>query len=131
MYQDQERTASYGPPQTARVAHHIFKHGSPRLVIFALIAGLLGVAVAAVCLAMFLSYRSTATTQIRQLQEAVSNAQESNQSNVSSFSSLNGKVNTIGSALSALVPYNQVCSQALVTQTGTGQFWYPCTDQKP
>src|SRR5258707_999030 len=32
MYEEQTRP--YGP-QTARVAHHIFKHGSGRLVIFA------------------------------------------------------------------------------------------------
>src|SRR5580700_7243867 len=101
-YPDQPRTA----PQTARVAHHIIKHGSPRLVIFALIAGLLALAVSAASVTLFLSYRSTATAQIHQLQQAVANAQAGNQGNVSSYNSLSGKVSAIGAGMAALAPYS-------------------------
>jgi hypothetical protein len=127
-YQGQERTAPYASPQTARVAHHIFRHGSPRVVIFAAIAGLLALAVSAASLALLMSYRSTATAEIRQLQQAVANAQAGNQANVSAVSGLSGKVATIDAALA---PFNMVCSQALVTQTGTGQFYFMCSATRP
>jgi uncharacterized protein HemX len=131
MYQDQERTTPYGPPQTARVAHHIFKHGSPRLVIFAAIVALLGLALGAASLTFFLSYRSTATAQIRQLQQAVANAQADNQSNTSSLSGLSGKVSTIDAGMAALAPYSKICSTDLTGPSGPAQFYFACTDQRP
>ena len=130
MYEEQTRP--YGSPQTARVSHHIFKHGSPRLVIFAAIAGLLGIAVSVASLTFMLQYRSTAQAQIRQLRQAVASAQAAGQGNASSIAGLSGKVATIGGALSALAPFSMVCSQYL-TGPGGGPttFYSPCTDQKP
>src|SRR5260370_19453723 len=104
---------------------------APWLALGAYFAGFLGVALAAVCLALFLSYRSTATTQIRQLQEAAASAQVDNQSNISSLNALSGKVNTIDAGMAALAPYDQVCSQDLTGANGPAQFFFLCTDQKP
>ena len=139
MYQEhqhdaQERTRPYNGQQTGRVFLHQFKHGgsSGRMVIFALIAGLLGVGVAAVSLALFLSYKGTTTTQIRQLREALASAQQSNQSNASSISGLSGKVSGIDGIVSIFAPYTTACSQALVNQSGgTGLYYYPCSAQRP
>jgi|SRR5580704_4070677 hypothetical protein len=136
MYQDQDRTTPYGPAQTARVAHHIFKHGSPRLVILAVIAGLLGIVVGAASLTLFLTYKSTAETQIRQLQQAVSNAQAGNQSNVSSLKSVSGKISGIDATLNTLAgnvaPFNMTCSQYLTGPNGgPTTFYFACSDTKP
>jgi len=128
MYEEQTRP--YGQ-QTARVAHHIFKHGSPRLVIFAAIAGLLALAVSAASVTLFLTYKSSAETQIRQLQQAVANAQADNQSNASSLNSQAGKISSINAALSALAPYSKVCSQDLTGPNGPAQFFFMCSDTKP
>jgi hypothetical protein len=131
MY-DQDRTTPYGPPQTARVAHHIFKHGSPRVVIFAAIAGLLALALSAASLTLLLQYKSTATAQIHQLQQAVANAQAGNQSNLSSISGLSSKVSAINAAMAAITPFNQVCSTDLTNASGQpAQFYFMCSSQKP
>ncbi len=128
MYEDQTRPYS---PQTARVAHHIFKHESPRLVIFAVIAGLLGLALGAASLTFFLSYKSSAQAQINQLQAAVSNAQAGNQGNTSSIDGQAAKISAINAALSALAPYSKICSTDLTGPNGPAQFYFLCSDQKP
>lgn len=128
MYEDQQRTA----PQAGRVFFHQFKHSTGRgPVIFAAIAGLLGIAVSVASLTFFLSYRSTTGAQIRQLQQAVSNAQAASQGNVSSLNGLSGKVGSINAALSALAPYSKICSTDLTGPNGPEQFYFLCTDQKP
>lgn len=127
MYEEQTRP--YGP-QTARVAHHIFRHGSPRLTIFALIAGLLAIAVSAASLTFFLSYKSSAETQIHQLQQAVSNAQAASQGNASGLNGLSGKVSTIDAGMAALAPFSKICSTDLTGPNGPEQFYFLCTDQK-
>lgn len=88
-----------------------------------------------VIVALFLTYRSSVTAQINQLQQAVSNAESSlskaqatSQGNASSVDGLSNEVSAIEAAQAR---YNMVCSQALVTQTGTGQFWYPCSATRP
>lgn len=134
MYdQGQDRTAPYGRPQAGRVFLHQFKHGSPGrgLVIFAVIAGLLGIAVSVASLTLLLSYRSTAQAQIRQLQQAVANAQAGVQANVSGLSSQAGKVSSLNAALSALAPYTKVCATDLNGPNGPAQFYFLCTDQNP
>jgi hypothetical protein len=128
MYEDQTRPYS---PQAARVSHHIFRHGSPRLAIFAAIAGLLALAVSAASITLLLSYRATATAQIRLLQQAVANAQQGNQTNVSGLSSQAAKISAVNAALSALAPYSKICATDLNGPAGPAQFYFLCTDQKP
>ena len=87
------------------------------MVIFALIAGLLGVGVAAVSLALFLSYKGTTTTQIRQLREALASAQQSNQAMPAASAGCPARSAAL-TASSAFAPYTTACSQALVNQSG-------------
>src|SRR5260370_41632511 len=75
MYEDQ-RTRPYGSPATARVFLHNFRSGSSgRVVIFALIAGLLGLLLGAASLAYLLSYRSTTTAQMQTMRQALDQEQ--------------------------------------------------------
>ncbi len=135
MYQDQERTTPYGPPQTARVAHHIFRHGSSRLVIFAVIAGLFGLALSAASMTLLVSYRSTATAQINQMRQELgqeqSNLSKAQSSDAGSYNGLSGKVSAINTAMAALAPYSKVCSTDLTGPNGPAQFWFLCSDQHP
>ena len=127
MYeQGQDRTAPYGPPQAARVSHHIFRHQSGQLVIFAVILGLLGLALGAASLTFFLSYRSTTTAQIRQLQQAVANAQQSNQGNVSSLNSQASKIRSLNAAMAAIAQFDTVCSTDLTGPNGPAQWDFMC-----
>ena len=138
MYEDQQRARPYGSnPQTARVFLHNIRHGqgSGRLVIFALIAGLLGIAVGVASLTLFLSYKSTVTAQMREMRQAVAQEQSSlskaQSGNASSVSGLSSKVTAIGAGMAALAPYSSVCSQDLTGPNGPAQFYFLCTDQKP
>ncbi len=132
MYQDQERTRPYGSPATARVFLHQLKHGSSgRLVIFAAIVGLLGLALGAASLAFFLSYRSSVTAQMQTIRQELNQAQSSLSSNSSSVNGLSNKISAINAAMAAIAPYNQVCSQALIGQNGPATFYFMCSDLKP
>ncbi len=118
-----------GPPQTARVAHHIFRHQSGRLVIFATIVALAGLAASAASLAFFLSYRSTTQAQIAQLQQAVSNAQAASQASIGSQAA---EIRRLNAALSALAQFSTVCSQYLTGPGGgPATFYFPCTQTRP
>ena len=136
MY-EQDQTRPYNRPQTSnRLFLHQFKHGSSpgRLAIFAVITGVLGIALGAASLSLVVMYKSTVATQtaqIDQLQRAVSNAQTAGQANASTLSGLSGKVSVISSGMAAIAPFNQVCSQALVSQSGsTGLYYFPCSPAK-
>lgn len=137
MYQDQDRTTPYGGPAGGRVFLHQFKHGtsSGRLAIFALIAGLLGIAVSIASITLLLSYRSTTTNQIHQIRQELAQEQSAQSRDAGSVSGISTKVNNLAGTVSGiagvLAPYNMICSQALVTQAGTGQFWYACADRNP
>ena len=133
MYEDQQRTRPYG--NTGRVFLHQFKHGSPGRgpVIFAALAALVALAVSTASITLLLQYRDTAQAQIGQLQRAVASAQAASKgrASVSQVDGLAGKVNVISTAVSALAPFNQVCSQDLTGANGPAQFYFACTDQKP
>lgn len=129
MYEDGTRPYS---PQTARVSHHIFRHSSPRLVIFAAAVALLGLALSAASVTLFLSFRASAETQIRQLQQQVTSAQAGNRGNAYSVSGLAGKVSSLDAGMAALAPFNQVCATDLTNASGQpAAFWFLCSAQKP
>jgi hypothetical protein len=132
MYEDQQQTRPYG--NTGRVFLHQFKHGTAgrgSLAVFAAVAGLLGLALGVIALALLLSYRGTATAQIRQLQQAVASAQAGNASTARSLNGVSGRVSGMASTVNAIAQFDMACSQALTTSNGTGEFYFPCTDQKP
>ena len=126
MYQDPR-------PASGRIFLHQFRHGSPGRgpLVFALIAGLLGIAVGVASLTFMLSYRSTAQAQIRQLQAAVANAQAGNQGNAQQLNGLSNKITGIDAGMAAVAQFNQVCSQDLTGPAGPAQFWFACSDQRP
>jgi hypothetical protein len=133
MYEDQ-RTRPYST--TGRVFLHQFKHGSSgRLVIFAAIIGLLGLALGAASLTFLLSYRTMATAQINQMRQELnqeqSNLDKAQSGNASSYNGLSNKVSAINAAMSALAPYSKVCSTDLTGPNGPAQFYFLCSDQKP
>jgi uncharacterized protein HemX len=132
MYDDQQRTAPHASPG-GRVFLHQFRHSTGRgpLVVFAAIAGLLGIAVGVASLTFFLSYRSTVTAQMRQLQQAVANAQAGNQGNAQQLNGLSNKITGIDAGMAAIAPFSQVCSTDLTGPAGPAQFWFACSDQRP
>ena len=132
MYEDQQRTRPYG--NTGRVFLHQFKHGSPGRgpLIFAIITGLLGLAVSAASLTLLLSYKSTAQAQVRQLQRAVASAQAATQGRASQVDSQAAKISRLDTAMAAIAQFSTVCSQYLTGPNGgPTTFYFPCSDVKP
>jgi hypothetical protein len=102
-------------------------------VIFAAAVALVGLAVSMASITLLLQYRGTAQAQISQLQRAVASAQAASQgrASASQVDGLAAKVSTISAALSALAPFNKVCSTDLTGPNGPAEFFFACSDQKP
>jgi hypothetical protein len=102
-----------------------------RAVIGAYIVGVLGLAAAAVSLALFLSYKSSVTAQLGQMRQQASQANQTlattRSEAASTYDALYAKINSV----SSLAPYGMVCSQDFTGQDGPAQFWFPCTDRRP
>jgi hypothetical protein len=131
----EDRTRPYGSQTTGRVFLHQFKHGSGsgRLAIYAVIVGLIGLALGAASLTLFLSYRSAATTQMNQLRQEVAKAQstlaKAQAGYGSSLSGLASQVSGMDATLNGLAQYGTQCSQALIGPHGPAQYNFPCKQQ--
>lgn len=131
----QPQTRPYGP-QTARVMFHQFRHGGQgRLVMFAAIVGLLGLALGAAGLTLLVLYKSTATAQLSQMRQEITTvdqqlqkAQNAANTDASNYSGLSGKVSALGTAMNA---WNLICAQALESQAGPGTYYFPCSSTRP
>jgi hypothetical protein len=102
-------------------------------MIFAAAVALLALAVSTASITLLLSYKSTAQAQIRELQQAVASAQSASRGRASTgqVDGLAARVSTISAALSALAPFNKVCSTDLTGPNGPAEFFFACSDQKP
>jgi len=133
----EDRTRPYSNQTTGRVFLHQFKHGqgSGRLALFATIAGVLGLALGVISLALFLSYRGSATAQIHQMQRELAKTQSTlakvQSGSANSLTGLASQVSGMNATLNGLAQFNSVCSQDLTGPNGPAQFFFACTDKKP
>jgi hypothetical protein len=104
----------------------------PALALGAYAAGVLGVVLAAVTLALFLMYKGQAQTQLHQVRQALATTQTSlakaQSRDDTRYTKLVGTVSNIGNALA---PYSMICSTDLQGQAGPAQYWFACSDTKP
>ncbi len=104
----------------------------PALALGAYGAGLLGIVLAAVTLALFMTYKSQTQAQLGQVRHELATTQ----SNLSKLQASTGSkyakmVSTVSGIANTVAPYNMVCSQDLTGANGPAQFWLPCSDVKP
>lgn len=104
----------------------------PALALGAYGAGVLGIVLAAVTLALFLTYKSQTTAQLGQVRHELATTQanlaKAQADNSTKYAKMIGTVTGIGNEIA---PYNMVCSQDLTGANGPAQFWLPCSDAKP
>ena len=104
----------------------------PGLALGAYAAGLAGIVLAAVALALFLTNRSSTQAELHQLQRALTSTQsslaKSQASQAVKYTHLSGDLSNLGNMIG---PYNMICSTDLQGQNGPAQYWFPCSGAKP
>jgi hypothetical protein len=104
----------------------------PALALGAYGAGLLGIVLAAVTLALFMTYKGQTQTQLGQVRHELattqSNLAKAQASNDTKYTKLFSSVSGIGNAIA---PYNMTCSTDLQGQNGPAQYYFACSDVKP
>ena len=104
----------------------------PALALGAYAAGLGGIVLAAVSLAMFLMYKGQAQAQLGQVRQELATTQtnlaKAQAMDDSRYTKMVGNVSNIGNARA---PYNSICSTDLQGQAGPAQYWFACSDAKP
>lgn len=104
----------------------------PALALGAYGAGLLGVILAAVALALLVSYKGQAAAQLDQMRQDLRNTQstlaKSQASQGVKYTHLSGDLSNLGNMIG---PYNMICSTDLQGQNGPAQYWFPCSGAKP
>jgi hypothetical protein len=113
----------YPPRQRSRI---------PALALGAYGAGLLGIILAAVTLALFVTYKGQATAQLGQVRQQLAttrtNLAKAQAASDSKYTKLFSSVSGIGNAIA---PYNMTCSTDLQGQNGPAQYYFACSDAKP
>ena len=99
-------------------------------IIVPYIAGVAGITLAAVTMAMFLLFRSTTTAQITELREEVAAAQQAQANTAGAVTGLSNRVKGLTGDLNAVgdlvTPYTTVCSTDLTGPNGPAEYLFLC-----
>lgn len=126
------RTMPNAAPQQALMPPPQRRSRIPALALGAYAAGLAGIVLAAVSLALLLTYKGQAQAQPDHMRQALTSTQstlaKAQSGNAVKYTHLSGAVSSIENTLA---PYSVICSTDLQGASGPAQYYFACSDQKP
>ncbi len=129
-----EDTENYYQPDPVTA---VIRHAPPRLskaAIGAYVAGVAGLALVCVSLALFLVWHGSVDAQVTQLRNQLATVQAGQGNGTEVVTRLAKKVTTLADGLAGLdwiAAYGDTCSTDLTGPNGPAVYFFPCTEQKP